>query len=509
MTPGVPYADGGRRGGRRGVAAVVLTVLLGALVLTVPASAGTLSPQMKINRRAAIHQVGLRLRQVRFPRGSHQVGAPPAAIGNLLDTAPYTFGGGRNVERHDFWVTPLAPKALLRWVAHHRPRGSHSGSSSSGPGPSSISHEWEWPEAGRVWGSDVIVSAVAYRGGSAVRLDADAVWLFPRPAREHISATARIIDLRIEPGEGEFVEEQEGAPPTESVEVPTRALRISDPAVVRRIARIVNRQRVVQLSGAIGCPEEGPAIAGPGEAPPAPPSVISLSFRAGPHRPVLATVSQREKPGICHEMSFRIGGTWLPELGGGDEVLRALLPERERAVKVDPRRSRAGRSAAAALAGAVGRESHPRNCPGRAIPERDARRKNKNPRSRSALVPAGADEIVLCRYFGSGEGATKGDRRGVGHLARQRIIRRPASVAELTDSFRDLSPVSKGFESCFFDNGASLEAIARYRGEPPVFAFVQLSGCEVATNGRSDAVYLSSTLGAQLRGLTKVASRAA
>lgn len=326
MTPGVSGAER-----RRAVATIVLTVLLGALVLTAPAPARALSPQMKINRRAAVHQANLRLRQVRFPPGSRQVREPPGAIGNLLGTAPYTFGGNRNVERHDFWVTPLAPKALLRWVAHHRPLGSHSGSSSSGPSPASISHEWEWPERGRVWGSDVIVSAVAYRGGSAVRLDADAVWLLPRPRREHISASARVIDLRIEPGERELVEEVEGGPPRESVELPTRTLRISNPAVVHRIARIVNRQRVVQLSGAISCPPEEAALAGPGEPSPPPPSVINLAFRAGPHGPVLATVTQREKPGICHEMSFRIGGTWLPELEGGDEVLRALLPERERA----------------------------------------------------------------------------------------------------------------------------------------------------------------------------------
>ena len=325
MTPGIRRAER-----RRTVAAIVLTALLGALVLTAPASARTLSPQMKINRRAAVHRAGLRLRQVRFPPGSHQVREPPRAIGDLLDAAPYTFGGNRNVERRDFWVTSLAPKALLRWVAHHPPPGARSGNSSSAGPPTVISHEWTWAGDHRVWGSDVIVSAVPFRGGSAVRLDSDAVWLFPRPRREHIPSTARIIDMRIEPGERELVEEVEGGPPRESVELPTRTLRISNPAVVRRIARIVNRQRVVQLSGAISCPpEEAPALAGPGEPLPPPPSVINLSFRAGPHGPVLATVSQRENPGVCHQMSFRLGGGWLPELEGGDEVLRALLPERE------------------------------------------------------------------------------------------------------------------------------------------------------------------------------------
>jgi hypothetical protein len=312
---------------------VVLGVLLAALAsVTFPfvsAAAPTkLSPQAARNRLAAVHQAGLRLRQVRFPAGSHRVKAPPAAIGNLLSGPPYTFGGNRNVERHGFWIVPsLGPKALLRWVGHHRPPGSHSGDSSSGTGPSPISHEWEWPETGRVWGSDVTVSPVAYRGGSVVRLDSDAVWLLPRSRREHIPTTVRIVDLKIEPGQPEIIEE--GVP--SSPPLPTRHLRISNPTEVQRLVRIVNRQRLVQLSGPHSCPPEAVPVAAPGEPLPPPPSLVRLFFRLGRHQPAIASVTQREKPGICNEMGIEVRGVPMPELEGGYKVLAALLPQRSRA----------------------------------------------------------------------------------------------------------------------------------------------------------------------------------
>jgi hypothetical protein len=118
------------------------------------------------------------------------------------------------------------------------------------------------------------------------------------------------------------------------------------------------------------------------------------------------------------------------------------------------------------------------------------------------LIPRGATQVILCRYLGSGEGAGRGGRRAVGHLARQRIIHAPRLVSELEQGFRSLTRVTRrGIEPCPFDNGAELDATFRYGGSRRRVVSVGLGGCAIVTDGVHKA-YLTNTLRADLKALT-------
>jgi hypothetical protein len=123
-----------------------------------------------------------------------------------------------------------------------------------------------------------------------------------------------------------------------------------------------------------------------------------------------------------------------------------------------------------------------------------------NPRSDHILVPPFAQQVMLCRYFGSGRHY---------RLAGAHLIRTNSKVAILTREFDGLKPsTSHGYHSCFFDDGAALYAIFSYEGEPEVPVRVKLSGCESASNGRYFRGFpMTTRLTQRLMRLTRMVDR--
>jgi hypothetical protein len=147
------------------------------------------------------------------------------------------------------------------------------------------------------------------------------------------------------------------------------------------------------------------------------------------------------------------------------------------------------------------KEGRAESCPATPISEKSLSKRNTNPESRRVLVPSNVHQILLCRYFGSGEAGYPG---AAGHLARQRIVRSPGTVSELLRRFVSLPRFrpDEGSISCPFDNGARLDAVFRYRTGAPVFVAVQLRGCALVTNGRAKPALLTNDLRGRLRELT-------
>jgi len=99
------------------------------------------------------------------------------------------------------------------------------------------------------------------------------------------------------------------------------------------------------------------------------------------------------------------------------------------------------------------------------------RLQSTNPNAYQRLVPAGADQVLLCRY-----GPLPGRR-----LRSQRLISSQSAVSRLARALNRL-PTESGIRSCVFDNGTSISAFFRYPALDDVPVTVQLTGCATVTN---------------------------
>jgi hypothetical protein len=99
--------------------------------------------------------------------------------------------------------------------------------------------------------------------------------------------------------------------------------------------------------------------------------------------------------------------------------------------------------------------------------------------STAALVPAGAQQVLLCRYSGVGLNRGKAVR-----LIALRLVHKRATVDRLAAEFNTLRPLG-GAYNCPSDSGAAIIAFFRYgsasKSDDPVT--VGLSGCVTVTNG--------------------------
>ncbi len=100
------------------------------------------------------------------------------------------------------------------------------------------------------------------------------------------------------------------------------------------------------------------------------------------------------------------------------------------------------------------------------------------PGSTTALVPTGAQQVLLCRYSGVGPTRAKALR-----LIALRLVRKRATVDHLAAELHSLKPLI-GAYACPADFGTSIVAFFRYgsarESDDPVT--VDLSGCTTVTN---------------------------
>ena len=186
-----------------------------------------------------------------------------------------------------WWQVPGRPHGVLAWIGAHLPSGySPDG---TGRGNGSWIDTFALPAVPAVLTQrELVVLAVPFEGQTAIRVDAQVVWLPARPAAERVPPDAAVVT----------VTPVFGLNPSPRAERLDRAFTVTDPAKVARIAAVVNGLTRFP-DGTFSCPAE---FGGQ----------MRLTFATRPGGPVLARLAAQY--GGCGSVSVRIGGRDMPAL---------------------------------------------------------------------------------------------------------------------------------------------------------------------------------------------------
>ena len=172
------------------------------------------------------------------------------------------------------------------------------------------------PVRGVIFSRTLLLNVVALRGGgSGIRVDAQDIWLEPRPVSERVPAGVGEIDI---------TSALPGKPPTVS-------RHVTAPSDVRTIVGWIDRMQIVQPFGAMSCP----AFIYPAP-------VVTFNFRAAGGGPLLAKAMLIDycfSSFSCNPVTFAIRGHTEKPLLGGDFLARVqrLLGVRFRQQSFAPR----------------------------------------------------------------------------------------------------------------------------------------------------------------------------
>jgi hypothetical protein len=204
-----------------------------------------------------------------------------------------------------WWTAPGQPAAVLAWIRTHIPAGFSLGGYGSGgytppgavtPGRDTVQYPDLWfdqfslPVVASVLTQRWLVVTVARLGPAqtAIRADAQVVWLPARPAAERIPPDARVVT----------VTPVFGLQPDKKLEPLDPAFTVTSPAKVAAIAAVIDGLALFP-PGTFSCPADFGAQ-------------MRLTFRTAPGGPVVARVTA-EYDG-CGIVSLSIGGHSMPAL---------------------------------------------------------------------------------------------------------------------------------------------------------------------------------------------------
>jgi hypothetical protein len=173
--------------------------------------------------------------------GATRVDRAPVPI--LRDPAE-ALGSDHLVARHAWWTTSRSEQDVLDYAASHVAIGLKQNGSFSGEGVGDARDQGLRFEAtGREWGKpavftelELLINAVPYRDGTAIRVDAEAIWLPPRASAGYVPLAVKSVDI---------VVDRNGSAPT--------VRRTLDMADARSLARLVNGLPVA-TPGTFHCP---------------------------------------------------------------------------------------------------------------------------------------------------------------------------------------------------------------------------------------------------------------
>jgi hypothetical protein len=286
------------RARRIGAMAVLVAALAAAVVFAGP-TAGAPRP-IREARRTALRDVYRRLVDVRLPPQAHPVKAVGRGLrlngaGSIPDTPNV-------VQMHSYFLSPRPREAVIAWLKAHPPVTTglqESGSLGIGKKTAVRYLGFEWPEERGKLRERMTSFAVATRpaGGSAIRVDTQAVWITPRAAAGTIPASSRIIDVKVW---------KRGKLRSSKV--------VSDPAEVRSIADLVDGLEATQ-PGTYNCPELGSVE-----------KRVDLTFRQRRGGPILAEAEQEVPPGCGRALKLTIHGRKPEYLEEGWLLLKRLRP---------------------------------------------------------------------------------------------------------------------------------------------------------------------------------------
>lgn len=204
-------------------------------------------PSFAADQRLARAFARRELASVRLPAGSRRASTDPAP-GTLA--RPQSQPEAQHVvDRHRFWRVPGTPGELLAWLRRHIPHGTHLSLSGTGA-QRGVTYLWTRGYSYPVLPSGIyqaeldLAVAAASGGGTAVRVDAYAVGLVPRPQWERVPPAVTRISISA------FSVNRRHSYQLASVTNSTR---------VAWLIRLVDEAQLVQPDGFIGCPLIAPA----------------------------------------------------------------------------------------------------------------------------------------------------------------------------------------------------------------------------------------------------------
>jgi hypothetical protein len=175
----------------------LLELIVAAAVLAACAAAGT-SPQLSAsarqqsaaadNRQRAERAADRLLARVRAPRGATALSSTPTPLAGPMTGPSVT----SEVDRSRLWQVQMSYYATLSWLRAHPPHGlAHDGSSQSGgPDYQTDGDFYDAPDRPGLIGQQIQITITAVdTTTTAIRADAIAIWLDPRPIRDRHSGS--------------------------------------------------------------------------------------------------------------------------------------------------------------------------------------------------------------------------------------------------------------------------------------------------------------------------------
>jgi hypothetical protein len=302
-------------------------VLLSALVALGAASLGAMvtgvvagSPGKRHEASAAESMAAARaaaasvLAAFVLPPGAVALPGEPAGDEGRLGRR-YEFGSVNVLEQTAWWRVPGTPQQVRQYVLAHEPSGLV-GRFTPPPGADSFQVAFDWPGTARLTaGTELVVHGAQLPGGvTGLRVDAQGVWLTPRPASEVIPPGNTLLLLTTADSRSpEYAPRQ-------------RLIAVTDRRRIERVATLLNNLPVVQpYRGVRSCPHG-----------------FGVELRLGFHRrhAVQPTAVATWHLDPCGSVQMVIGGRDEPALEPEGDLEEAISCAIGRKLDLNPRRRR-------------------------------------------------------------------------------------------------------------------------------------------------------------------------
>ncbi len=295
------------------VAALAATVILVAALARAatphPRSPATLAARTEAQNRVAAERDARRLLdRAPLPAGAIPSASEPLGDGGVLAHPGVEAPANDLVDDRAFFTVTAPLQSVRQFVNAHAPPGSRLAGTGASSGPhvpanAGFSFAFRWRPAGV--GSRALSVALVALGPdmTGVRVDAQDVWLVPRPSSERVPRGVRALQIT------RSWSSQTGPGTTEGFAI---TFKITDRAQIDQITRWIDALPIV-APGTTACPSA-----------PLHPPRVSFTFLSVSGRP-LATAAEdanvREPTTPCDAMTFTVRGRAQPALLSGAQFL--------------------------------------------------------------------------------------------------------------------------------------------------------------------------------------------
>ena len=249
-------------------AVISLLAALGAVIGAIAVRAAPPGQVTSANRLAAISEADRLLGDVVLPVGSAPVTLSRSGATGVLAQPSERLFFAAQVDRHAFWTTDAAPKAVIASVRAHLPAGAKRLAFGFGGGEVFASYGLPMIDRKALALRQIVVDAVRLANGTtAVRADGEVQYIAPRTEQQQIPPQAQLLQITV------------------SNSSPRPLLAVS----------LTNRSRISEIANLVddlpfGGNWSGVAFSCPGFSPAEP--VVTFSFRSAPGGTVLASLER-------------------------------------------------------------------------------------------------------------------------------------------------------------------------------------------------------------------------